>query len=252
MKTILCWSSGKDCAWTLHVLRNDPAHEVVGLLTTIDESSRRVAMHAVREDLLDAQAAAVGLPLLKVRIPSPCSAQDYQAAMAAAMDRVHADGVRAIAFGDLFLDDVRRYREHNLAATGIVPLFPLWGRPTTALAREMVGAGLEAYITSVDPRVLDPSFAGRTFDAAFLDDLPAAVDPCGENGEFHSFAFAGPMFRSSLAIEPGTVDGARWIRVRRPASARIDRRSNPALDPGRRTLSSRSGGARTGRRERPS
>src|SRR5512145_594282 len=155
MKTVLCWSSGKDCAFALHVLRNDPSCEVVALLSTINESAGRVAMHAVREDLLEAQAAAIGLPLIKVPIPSPCSNEEYRAAMATAMERVRSDGVQAVAFGDLFLEDVRRYREDHLASTGLVPLFPLWGRPTAALAREMIGAGLRAHITCVDPRVLD-------------------------------------------------------------------------------------------------
>jgi uncharacterized protein (TIGR00290 family) len=205
MKTILCWSTGKDSAWALHMLRADPSCEVVGLLTTISSAAGRVSMHAVREELLDIQAAALGLPLLKVPIPTPCIDEQYSAAMGGAIERVRADGVEAMAFGDLFLEDVRRYRESRLAPTGIRPLFPLWGRPTSPLAREMVRAGLRAQVTCVDPRLLDPSFAGRVFDAALLDDLPAGIDHCGEHGEFHSFAFAGPMFPKPLSIERGTV-----------------------------------------------
>lgn len=204
-RVLLSFSSGKDSTWALHVLRRDPAVTVVGLLTTLNQAVRRVAMHAVREELLDAQAAALGLPLLKVSIPSPCSNDEYERAMGAAVAQARADGVEAIAFGDLYLEDIRRYREQRMASTGIEALFPLWGLPTDALAREMVAAGLRAHVTCVDPKQLDPSFVGRTFDAAFLDDLPPGVDPCGENGEFHSFAYAGPMFRAPLSIEPGVV-----------------------------------------------
>lgn len=204
-RVLLSFSSGKDSAWALHVLRRDPAVKVVGLLTTLNQAARRVAMHAVREELLEAQAAALGLPLLKVPIPSPCSNEEYERAMGGAVAQARADGVEAIAFGDLYLEDIRRYREERLAPTGIQPLFPLWGLPTAALAREMVSAGLRAHVTCVDPKQLSPSFVGRTFDATFLDDLPPGVDPCGENGEFHSFAYAGPMFRAPLAIEPGPI-----------------------------------------------
>lgn len=205
MRTLVAWSSGKDSAWALHTLRTQRVHEVVGLLTTVNAAAGRVAMHAVREELLERQAAAVGLPLMKVPIPSPCSNEQYETAMKAAMDRARDDGVDAIAFGDLFLEDVRRYREERLAATGITPIFPLWGRPTAALAREMVQAGVRAFVTCVDPRQLDRSFAGRLFDASFLDDLPAGVDPCGENGEFHSFVLAGPMLSAPLATERGVI-----------------------------------------------
>jgi uncharacterized protein (TIGR00290 family) len=204
-RVILSFSSGKDSAWALHVLRRDPNLEVVGLLTTLNQAARRVAMHAVREELLEAQAAALGLPLIKVPIPSPCSNEEYERAMSAVTAQMRADGVDAIAFGDLYLEDIRRYREERLAPTGIAALFPLWGLPTAALSREMVAAGLRAHVTCVDPKQLDPSFAGRTFDATFLDALPQGVDPCGENGEFHSFCYAGPMFRAPLAIEPGVI-----------------------------------------------
>src|SRR5580765_7286291 len=193
-KAILCWSSGKDSAWTLHVLRQRQEVEVVGLLTTINSVHARVSMHAVRMALLEAQAEAVGLPLWKVPIPSPCSNRDYEEAMSEAVRNALVAGITMMAFGDLFLEDVRRYREAHLAGTGMAPLFPIWGLPTDDLAREMVEVGLRARVTCVDPRQLPPSFAGRDFDAAFLSELPEHVDPCGERGEFHTFAYDGPMF----------------------------------------------------------
>ena len=204
-KALLAWSSGKDSAWTLHVLRQQGEVDVVGLLTTVNRSFDRVAMHAVRRDLLVAQAAAVGLPLLTVEIPYPCSNDEYEAAMAAAIGRARGDGVTAVAFGDLFLEDVRRYREDRMRGSGLTPLFPIWGIPTDALARRMVGAGLRARLTCVDPKTLPASFAGRDFDAALLDDLPPGVDPCGERGEFHSFAYDGPMFERAVGIQAGEV-----------------------------------------------
>ncbi|HVV50201.1 MAG TPA: ATP-binding protein [Polyangia bacterium] len=204
-KALLAWSSGKDSAWSLHVLREQNEVEVVGLLTTINQAFDRVAMHAVRSELLRAQAEAAGLPLQPVPIPWPCSNAEYEAAMAAAMARARADGVTHVAFGDLFLEDVRRYREERLAPTGVQPLFPLWGTPTGALARRMVEAGLRARLTCVDPRALDARFAGRDFDAALLAELPPAVDPCGERGEFHTFAYAGSMFRRPIAVRAGEV-----------------------------------------------
>ncbi len=205
MKTLLAWSSGKDSAFALHVLRQRQDVEVVGLVTTLNETHDRVAMHAVRRSLLEAQAAATGLPLTLVRIPYPCPNESYQAAMAQVLMTARAQGIEAMAFGDLFLEDVRRYREARLKDTGVEPLFPLWGRPTRALAEEMLASGLGARLTCIDPRVLPESFAGREFDHALLDDLPAGVDPCGENGEFHSFAWKGPMFREPLAIRTGDV-----------------------------------------------
>jgi len=204
-RALLSWSSGKDSAWALHRLGADPTVELVGLVTTVNEAAGRVAMHAVREALLERQAAAVGLPLRRVPLPSPCSNADYEAAMTRLVDGAVADGVEVMAFGDLFLEDIRAYREQQLAGTGLEPRFPIWGLETRALAREMVAAGLRAHVTCVDPRQLAPTFAGRTFDADFLDALPEAVDPCGENGEFHTFAWAGPMFASPLAVEPGPV-----------------------------------------------
>jgi uncharacterized protein (TIGR00290 family) len=205
-KALLAWSSGKDSAWTLHVLRREhPDVDVVGLLTTVNQAFDRVAMHAVRRELLAAQAAAVGLPLLTVEIPYPCSNAEYEAAMAAAMDRARGDGITAVAFGDLFLEDVRRYREDRLRGSGVTPLFPIWGIPTDVLARRMIDGGLRARLTCVDPKQLPASFAGRDFDAALLADLPAGVDPCGERGEFHSFAYDGPMFERPVAIRAGEV-----------------------------------------------
>ncbi len=205
MRALLAWSSGKDSAYALHVLRGTPEVEVVGLLTTLNEAFDRVAMHAVRRELLEAQAAAAGLPLRVVTIPWPCPNEVYEAAMAHAMLAARDEGVEAIAFGDLFLADIRRYREKQLAPIGLVPLFPLWGRPTCDLAEEMIASGLRAWITCVDPRVLPESFAGRSFDREFLGDLPPCVDPCGENGEFHTFAWDGPMFRNPLRIRRGEI-----------------------------------------------
>jgi len=209
-RALLAWSSGKDSAWSLHVLseaaaRDPRAPRVVGLLTTVNETHDRVAMHAVRRELLAAQAAAAGLPLFEVPIPSPCSNAEYERAMATAMARARGDGIAHVAFGDLFLADIRRYREEKLAGTGLTPLFPLWGRPTRALAEEMLAGGLVAHLTAVDPRQIDARFAGRRFDRALLDELPPGADPCGENGEFHTFVSAGPMLSRPLAVRTGEV-----------------------------------------------
>jgi uncharacterized protein (TIGR00290 family) len=208
MRTLLAWSSGKDSAWTLHVLRQNLEIEVVGLLTTVNRTFDRVAMHAVRRELLAAQADAVGLPVTTVEIPYPCSNEAYEAAMGGAMEQARRAGISAVAFGDLFLEDVRRYREDRLRGSGVTPLFPIWGTPTDVLARDMVAAGLRARLTCVDPAKLPAAFAGREFDGALLADLGAlhpAVDPCGERGEFHSFAYGGPMFRRAVAIRGGEV-----------------------------------------------
>ncbi|MGH9684477.1 MAG: ATP-binding protein [Candidatus Acidiferrales bacterium] len=201
----LAWSSGKDSAWALHTIRQQGDFDVVALLTTVNRTYQRVAMHAVREELLELQSAAAGLPLVKVQIPSPCSNEAYEAAMANAMSRARAEGVRHVIFGDLFLEDIRAYREKQLAACGMTPVFPLWRKDTRALAAEMLAGGLDAYVTCVDPTRLDPSFAGRQFSASFLNDLPPDVDPCGENGEFHTFAKAGPMFRTPIRVLNGEV-----------------------------------------------
>ncbi len=213
-RTILAWSSGKDSAFALWVLRQRPDIEVVGLLTTLNSSVERVSMHAVRESVLEAQADACGLPLLRVPLPDPCTDEEYQAAMTVAIAEARAQGVASMAFGDLFLEDVRAYRERQLAGTGIRPLFPLWGRQTSLLARDMVAAGLEAVITCVDTERLDSSFAGRYFDLALLEELPPGVDPCAENGEFHSLAIAGPMFDHRLEVEVGEkLDRGRFVFV---------------------------------------
>jgi len=200
-RILLSWSGGKDCAWALHLLRMQGEYEVVGLLTTINQEFGRVAMHGFRESLLDMQAEAAGLPLWKVPLPWPCSNEHYESAMAAACARAVDEGLYGIAFGDLFLEDVRAYRVEKLALTGLVPVFPCWGLPTDELARAMIASGLKARLTCVDPRQLNPSFAGRAFDAELLRDLPEGVDPCGERGEFHSFVSAGPMFMGSRSIE---------------------------------------------------
>jgi uncharacterized protein (TIGR00290 family) len=204
-KALVSWSSGKDAAWALHEVRRAGTLDVIGLLTTVTSEYARVSMHAVREELLDLQASSAGLPCRKVRIPSPCPNEAYEAAMAAALAEARATGVTRVVFGDLFLEDVRAYREQKLAGTGIEPVFPLWGRDTARLAREMLDAGLRATITCVDPRQLNAAFVGRPFDAALLDALPPGVDPCGERGEFHTFAWAGPMFSAPLAVAPGEV-----------------------------------------------
>ena len=205
MKTIVSWSTGKDSAWMIHLLRARAEVDIGALLTTINEPAQRVAMHAIRMELLDAQAAALELPLWKVPIPSPCPNETYERAMAAVVARAVAEGFKHVAFGDLFLEDIRRYREERLAGSGLTPLFPLFGADTAALARQMLDAGLRARITCVDPRALDRRFIGRDFDANLLAELPPSVDPCGERGEFHTFAYAGPMFTRPIAIDTGVV-----------------------------------------------
>ncbi|HWE22138.1 MAG TPA: ATP-binding protein [Hyphomicrobiaceae bacterium] len=205
MKTWLSWSSGKDSAWSLQVLRQVGQAEVVGLFTTVNAAFDRVAMHAVRRTLLEAQVRAAGLDLHVIDIPWPCPNSEYERIMGAFVARARADDVEAMAFGDLFLADIRAYRERQLAGTGIAPLFPLWGRDTATLAREMIDGGLVAHVTCVDPARLDRSFAGRSFDHAFLADLPSVTDPCGENGEFHTCVSAGPMFHTRLTVHTGEV-----------------------------------------------
>lgn len=204
-KVLLSWSSGKDSAWTLHVLRRDPRVEVAALLTTFNSAVDRVAMHAVRRSLVDAQAEEAGVPLWPVPIPSPCPNEIYEERMREAMTRARAEGFTHVAFGDLFLEDVRRYREERLSGTGLDPIFPLWNVPTSTLARQMLAGGLNAVLTCIDPKQLDRRFAGRVYDDDLLAELPASVDPCGERGEFHTFCHAGPMFRKQIAVRTGEI-----------------------------------------------
>jgi len=202
-KALIAWSSGKDSAWALHEMRRAGDYDIVGALTTVTDSFARVSMHGVREQLLQAQLAAAGLEPIVVRIPYPCPNEVYEREMAAAIAAAKARGVTHMIFGDLFLQDVRAYREKQLAGTGMTPLFPLWLKPTAQLAREMIGAGVEAHLSTVDLKKLPAAFAGRRFDAALLADLPADADPCGENGEFHSFVSAGPMLKGKIAVKVG-------------------------------------------------
>jgi uncharacterized protein (TIGR00290 family) len=206
-RVLLSWSSGKDSAWTLHVLRQNAAIEVVGLVTTLNSEFQRVAMHGTRWSVLEAQATAAGLPLWIVPLPWPCTNEVYEERMAEVCARAVQERIDAFAFGDLFLEDVRAYRVNQLKATGLEPLFPLWEIPTDKLAREMITGGLRARLSCVDTKQLDGSFAGREFDTALLKNLPPTADPCGERGEFHTCVYAGPMFSSALDLESGeTVD----------------------------------------------
>lgn len=214
-RILLSWSGGKDSAWALHLLRNDPEwserYRVVGLLTTVNQHFARVAMHGFREELLDLQGEAAGLPIWKVPLPWPCSNEVYEALMAEACERAVAEGIKGIAFGDLFLEDIRAYRVAKLAGTGLEPVFPCWQIPTDELADAMIAAGVRAHLTCVDPKHLDRSFAGRAFDAQLLADLPAGVDPCGERGEFHTFVSASPAFAGGVG---SGSDGSVSIEVR--------------------------------------
>jgi uncharacterized protein (TIGR00290 family) len=205
MKTLVSWSSGKDSAWMLHVLKQDPSIEIGGLLTTMNEQFDRVAMHAVRRILVSAQADAAGVPLRTVPLPWPCTNEEYETRMRSAVAAAVAEGFTHVAFGDLFLEDVRRYREEKLAGSGLTPLFPIWGIPTDELAVQMVEGGLRSVLTCVNPKHLDRSFAGRQFDRTLLSDLPREVDKCGERGEFHSFAWDGPMFSHPVSVQVGEI-----------------------------------------------
>jgi uncharacterized protein (TIGR00290 family) len=204
-RVLLSWSSGKDSAWALHALRRDPAIELCGLLTTVNSVFDRVAVHGVRRSVLEAQAAAAGLPLWTVPLPWPCSNEVYEQRMAETCQRAVNEDIHAIAFGDLFLEDVRAYRERNLAPTGLEPLFPLWRIPTDALAHEMIAGGLRARISCVDTEKLPASFAGREFDEELLRDFPPSIDPCAERGEFHTCVYSGPMFAAPLPLETGEI-----------------------------------------------
>ena len=205
MKILLSWSSGKDSAWALHLLNQAHPGCVGGLLTTVNEAVDRVAMHGVRRDVLEAQAVAAGVPLRVVQIPHPCPNEVYEARMREAVASAVSEGFTHAAFGDLFLEDVRRYREERLAGSGLVPLFPVWGIPTPALAGQMLDGGVRAKLACVDTRVLDASFVGREWDRTLLRELPPGVDPCGERGEFHTCVYAGHMFEGPLAIDVGEI-----------------------------------------------
>jgi uncharacterized protein (TIGR00290 family) len=216
-KLLLSWSSGKDSAWALHCLRRRGEFEIAGLLTTFNAAFDRVAMHSTRRALVEAQARAAELPLQAVPLPWPCSNEHYESAMREACAAATRNGIEAFAFGDLYLEDVRRYREDRLRGAGLTPVFPVWAMDTRRLAQEMVESGMKARIVCVDPKKLPSEFAGRDFDGDFLRDLPEGVDPCGENGEFHSFVYAGPMFREPIPVESGEVverDGFVFADVR--------------------------------------
>ena len=217
-RAVFAWSSGKDSAWALHVLRQRVDVEIVGLLTTVNKAANRVAMHAVRRALVELQAESLTLPLAIVGLPWPCSNADYERAMFAALDNlIQERGITAIAFGDLFLEDIRAYREKQLASTDLELLFPIWKLPTAALAREMIASGLKAQVTCIDPKQIPREFAGRKFDAEFLDELPESVDPCGERGEFHTFVFDGPMLTTPIDITVGETierDGFVFTDIR--------------------------------------
>lgn len=202
-KTLLSWSSGKDSAWALHILRQQTDIEVVGLFSTFNQEFNRIAMHAVKNELVQRQAESLDLPVQLIPIPYPCSNNEYRKTMAEFIEQAKQQGVESIAFGDLYLEDIRSYREEQLAASGVTPLFPLWGRDTKALSKEMISAGLRAKITCIDPKKVPLALAGKEFDSSFLEQLPADVDPCGENGEFHTFVFDGPMFKQAVTIVEG-------------------------------------------------
>ncbi|HTP53847.1 MAG TPA: ATP-binding protein [Thermoplasmata archaeon] len=204
-RAVVSWSTGKDAAWSLVELRRRGEVDVVGLLTTVTETFDRVSMHGVRRSVLELQSEALGLPVYRVEIPFPCPNEEFERAMTRTLATLRSEGVDQIAFGDLYLEDIRRYREDRLRGTGVAPIFPLWGRPTRALADEMIAGGLRATIVALDPRKLPPGFCGREFDAAWLRDLPAGVDPCGENGEFHTCVTAGPMWEGRLPVRTGEV-----------------------------------------------
>ena len=204
-KTLMSWSSGKDSAWALHTLQQDSSIELTGLFCTVNKEFDRVAMHGVRVELLKLQAERIGLPLTIIEIPFPCSNEQYSEVMGQFVETAKRDQVQCFAFGDLFLEDIRRYREAQLVSSGIEPIFPLWGLATDVLARQMIDAGLRAVITCIDPKQTPENVAGEEFTAALLERLPASVDPCGENGEFHSFVFDGPMFQHRIDVQVGEV-----------------------------------------------
>ncbi|OGW56276.1 MAG: ATP-binding protein [Nitrospirae bacterium RBG_13_43_8] len=204
-RTLLSWSSGKDSAWALHVLRQNPGIELLGLFTVMNKKYSRVSMHATRLELLQVQANAVGLPLQTIDLPDPCTNEQCDTIMRHFVTESSAKGVECMAFGDLFLEDIRKYRENQLKGTGIEPVFPLWGIPTKELADQMLLAGLEAYVSSVDLKKLPSCFAGRKWSKDLIEDFPEDCDPCGENGEIHTIAVGGPMFRKTVSVRVGEV-----------------------------------------------
>jgi uncharacterized protein (TIGR00290 family) len=204
-RTLLSWSSGKDSAWSLHLLRQQNEYEIVGLLTTFNRQADRVAMHAVRRSLVEEQAKAAGIPLWDIDLPWPCSNADYECIMKETCKAAVESGVQCIAFGDLFLTDIRAYREKQLENSGLQPIFPVWGKPTQELARSMIKSGVRAKLTCIDPKLLAPEFVGREFDEQLLSEFRPDIDPCGENGEFHTFVYAGPMFQHDLSVEVGEI-----------------------------------------------
>ena len=204
-KIILSWSSGKDSAWALHLLRQQPNIEIAALLTTFNSQANRVAMHAVRRALVETQAERTGIPLWAVELPWPCSNLEYEDRMRDACQRATAEGITAVAFGDLFLQDIRDYRIRQLQGSGLEPLFPVWQIPTKQLSREMIAAGVKAKITCVDPSKLAKSFAGQDYDSRLLEALPAGIDPCGENGEFHTLVYDAPVFSHPIAVRTGEM-----------------------------------------------
>ncbi len=204
-RTLVSWSSGKDSAWSLYLLRRDPSIELAALLTTFNAEAGRVAMHSVRRELVEAQAARLGLPLRPVDLPWPCPNSEYESRMLEACRRAVSDGITTIAFGDLFLEDIRAWRERQLNGTGLSPAFPVWHIPTAQLARRLLEAGVKAKVTCIDRKRLDTAFAGREYNAAFLDDLPSGIDPCGENGEFHTFVYDSPDFAQPIPVTVGTI-----------------------------------------------
>lgn len=215
-RTMLSWSSGKDSAWSLHVLRQDPTVELVGLFSVTNSKYKRVAMHATRETLLERQATAAGLPMQTIELPDPCTNEQCDDAMRAFVERSADDGIQCFAFGDLFLENIRQYRVDQLSGTGIEPIFPLWLKPTQELAQEMLAAGMEAFISSVDLKVLPRTALGKKWSTAFMEEVPDSIDPCGENGEFHSIVTAGPMFSDSINVSVGEVverDGFAYIDI---------------------------------------
>ncbi|UCH08424.1 MAG: adenine nucleotide alpha hydrolase [Deltaproteobacteria bacterium] len=202
---LVSWSSGKDSAWALHILLQSKDVEVMGFFTTINRVHRRVAMHAVSDRLLRTQARAVGFPLQELEIPYPCSNTEYARVMERFLAEATTQGIKKIAFGDLSLEDVRRYREEKMRHTGIEPVFPIWGTPTNVLSRKLIEAGFRMLVTCIDPRSVPRKLIGREYDKTFLEELPKGADPCGENGEFHTFVFDGPIFTEPLQVQPGRI-----------------------------------------------